>query len=242
MSRLRAAASPVRRQRGMTLIEGLLAGSLMVIVLIAVTGVAMSFTDRATDTGDLIGDHESARDAVGRISFELRSAAPGQTGAVLLRSEPGDLAFASDSLAEAVGDWRTARYCWSGSQLLRQVGPGAAAPSVACPDPSWSTPVPVADAVTTAPFGYSYSGATPTVTITLGAGAARPLESAVSVRNRSLAADAIGCQTTNADNALVSIGLGVGPAVTIPVKVGDLIGLRTLLFGEGPTSDSWECP
>lgn len=232
-----------RAQAGMTLVEVMLASALLVVVLIAVTGIAMSFDTRADEARDLVADHEAARQAVGRITLELRSAGPAASGAVLLRTAPSDLVFASDSLPEATGQWRAARYCHDGTDLVRQVGPGLAAPASACPDPDWGTPEPVAPAASADPFGYSAAaGATPTVAITLASGAARPLESAVTVRNRALGADAVTCTTTSGEGAIVNVDVGVGDAVSIPVTLDDLVGLRAVLFGSDAPPASWECP
>jgi type II secretory pathway pseudopilin PulG len=231
-------------QRGMTLIEGMLAGILLAVMLVAVTGVAMSFTSSTDQTGSLVADQEAARDAIGRITMELRSAGPGELGPVLLRTSPTDLAFASDRLAEASpGQWRAARYCWDGADVVRQISTALAPPAAVCPDPTWSAPRPVARTVSGPLFSYSTAaGSTPSVTVTFDVGAARPLESAVTVRNRGLGSGAVSCTTTTDNNALVTVDIGVAQPVVIPVRLHDLPGLRALMFGSEPPPATWSCP
>ena len=227
----------------MTLVEVLLAGGLMVVVLVAVLGVAESFGSRARDNSELTAAQEAARHAVNRITVELRSAGPGDDGTALLRAGPSDLVFASDNLPGAVGQWRAARYCWDGADLHRQVAASVQLPAAACPDPAWGAAERVAGDVDGPVFAYaSAAGAPPTVAINLGSRHAGPLQSAVTLRNRALPSDAVACTTTAADTALLSLDLGVGQAVAIPLTLADLVGLRSLLFGTAPPPPSWECP
>lgn len=242
-------APPARRERrrgaqaGMTLVELLLAAGMLVVVLVGASSLALSFNDRAEGTGEIVAAQEAARGAMSGLTFELRSAGPDSQGVVLLRAAPSDLAFASDSLREARGQWRAARYCWDGTDVIRQVRTTLVAPGTACPDASWGSARVVARDVAGPLFTYSQAvGATPSVTVTMATAGARPLQSAVTIRNRALGADAIACETTNADNALLTLTLGVGQTASVPVKIDDLLGLKTLLFGTSTPPASWECP
>ncbi|MEQ8834629.1 MAG: hypothetical protein RIB67_09325 [Miltoncostaeaceae bacterium] len=223
--------------------ELLLSAGMLLVVLVGVSGLALSFNDRAAGTGEVVAAQEAARDAVSGLTFELRSAGPTSQGVVLLRAGPSDLAFASDSLREAPGQWRAARYCWDGQDVIRQVRTTLVAPGASCPDSSWGSAHVVARDISGPLFTYSEAvGATPTVTVTMSAAGARPLQSAVTIRNRALGADAIACDQTNANNALLTLTLGVGQTAEIPVKIDDLVGLKALLFGASTPPASWECP
>lgn len=239
-------APPGRRrrgQRGMTLMELLLSGGMLLVVLVGVSGMALSFNDRAAGTNEVVAAQEDARAAIAGLTFELRSAGPTSDGIVLLRAGPSDLAFASDSLPEAPGQWRAARYCWDGGDVVRQVRTTLVAPGASCPDTSWGSARVVASDVSGPLFAFSQAvGSTPTVTVTMARAGARPLQSAVTIRNRALGADAIACDQTNANNAILTLTLGVGQTAEIPVKISDLLGLKALLFGASAPPASWECP
>lgn len=232
-------------ERGMTLVEVLLAGALMVVVLFAVLGVADGFGSRARANADLTAAQESARQAVDAVTRELRSAGPGGGAPTVLRSDPADLVFVTDAATGAGGQVRAVRYCWDGAALHRQMSAAGAItmPAAACPAAGWGTGGVLMTGVEAPPFAVSPGGSgTTSVAITIDSDAAAPLQSAVTLRNRAVGPDDVQCTPTGGDTALLGLGVGVGQLVQIPVAFADLLGLRALLFGASAPPVSWQCP
>lgn len=230
-------------QDGLTLVEVLLAAALMIVVLMAVLGTADMFGARTRAGAELTADGERSRQAVERITRDLRSASAGGQAAALLRGGPSDLVLVTDAAAEAPGQWRGVRYCWDGADLVRQVsGAGAVTlPATGCPDAAWGTVERIVPATAGPPF--TVTGTDPvTVSVALGAGGSPPLRSAVALRNTTLDADAITCEQTGEGTALLGLGVGAAGLLSIPLTFADLLGLRALLFGAEPPPERWECP
>lgn len=229
----------------MTLVEVLLAGSLMVVVLFAVLAVADGFGSRARANADFTAAQESARRAVDAATRELRSAGPGGGTTAVLRGDPADLVFVTDAAAEAAGELRAVRYCWDGSDLHRQLsGAGTITlPPSACPAAGWGTGGVLIAGVEGPPFAVTPGpSGTTSVTISVDPDASAPLQSAVTLRNRALGPDDVACTPTGTDTALLGLGVGVGQLVQIPLAFADLLGLKALLFGGAPPPASWQCP
>lgn len=229
----------------MTLIEVLLAGALMVVVLFAVLGVADGFGGRVRANADLTAAQEAARQAVDAITRELRSAGSGGGAATVLRADPADLVFATDAAAGGGGQVRAVRYCWDGADLHRQMSDagGITLPAAPCPAPGWGAGRVLVAGVEAPPFAVvpGTSGTT-SVAITVDPDAAAPLQSAVTLRNRTLGPDDVRCTPTGGDTALLGLGVGVGQLVEIPLAFADLLGLKALLFGAAAPPPSWQCP
>ncbi len=231
-------------ERGFTLVEVLLAAVLLVVVLFAVLGAADMFGSRTRANADLTAGQERSRQAVERITRELRNASGGDGPAALLRAAPADLVFATDMAPEGPGTWRAVRYCWDGDDLVRQASGGGSVtlPATACPDTGWGAAHVVAAGIATAPFTVQGAGDATAVTVSLGAGGTPALRSAVSLRNRSFDPSSVTCEQTGDGHALLGLGVGVGGMLAIPLTVADLLGLRALLFGAQPPPSGWECP
>lgn len=234
-----------RAQDGFTLVEVLLAAALLVVVLFAVLGTADMFGARTRANAELTAAQEDQREAIARVTRELRSASGGGEGAAILRGEPSDLVFLTDRAPEAPGAWRAVRYCWDGADLMRQVSAGAAAglPATACPDATWGASEVVAADTAAAPFTVRAGSGSTAVTVSLEAGDAPALTSAVALRNRTFDPEAVTCEQTGDGTALLGLGVGVGGMLQIPLTIADLLGLKSLLFGWWPEPPSgWECP
>jgi type II secretory pathway pseudopilin PulG len=145
----------VKRQEGWTLVELLLASSLMMIVLFATLTAMEVFQANHARTTDLINFIDGGRNAMGRLTRDLRGATsgtttPGAVVSVLTRAGPQDLVmkrvapFAKPTAANPDGV-QTVRWCLAAAsgRLHRLAAPGSATPSAACPGAAagWSDSV-----------------------------------------------------------------------------------------------------
>lgn len=245
-------------QTGVSLVEVLLASSLMVVVLVAILGAADSFGQRTRDNTDLTTRQEAARGAVERITRELRSAVPqGDGSAPIVRLDEHQLVFAqgaADGLTHQV-----VRYCLAADgRLVREVHASAEAALATCgaADDGSQT---LADGVAPGRLFQATLGAGLTLGVQVqmaldGSGSRadlRPLRSSVSIRNRALGPDDLRCEPAPgglANGGLLSVDVGANlglAALVVEVAPGDLLGLNTLLFGgpSGPAGGSgeWGC-
>jgi prepilin-type N-terminal cleavage/methylation domain-containing protein len=170
----RGRGDPMTDERGFTLVELLVAMSLMVIVLLAVLTSFDSFNDNQRKTNLRADAQESARAAVDSISRDLRDTVSivdpvTNAAAAVERAGPNDLIIRTfgrntTNVANREG-WVRARYCLTTStptsaRLIRQQKNFTGAPTpvpsgTACPGPvgtaatdDWTTSVVVAQNVT----------------------------------------------------------------------------------------------
>jgi hypothetical protein len=129
----------------MTLIELLLAATLMIVVLFATLSVMEVFQTNNTRTTELINSIDGGRNAMGRLTRDIRAATASSLTAtpdasVLTRAQPQDLVlkridpFGTPSAAN-VNAVQTVRWCLDAPArvLHRQVAAGIVTPSVTCP-------------------------------------------------------------------------------------------------------------
>jgi type II secretory pathway component PulJ len=147
-------------ERGMTLVELLVAASLMVVVLGAVLTTFDSFHMLTARTVDRNETQERARLGVDVLARDARNAVSATsvgTLAPIERAQPYDLVF--QSVGRTAGQRERVRYCLDDSdanngKLLRQVltytgtPPALASTDTACPLAGWTTTQLVADHVT----------------------------------------------------------------------------------------------
>lgn len=143
--------SRAREQDGFTLVELLVAASLMLVVMAAALTTLERYVFNNQQNQRLADDVETARNGMDLMVRDARNATAYQTtlnttDASVLRAGPADFVFKSvdpNTAASTGNDYRvrTVRYCYSAgsSIVLRQVIAGAAVPSSACPDTAWRT-------------------------------------------------------------------------------------------------------
>lgn len=134
-----------REEGGFTLVEVLIAASLMLVILFATFNMLENFSRANVRTADLINSIDSARNAQSRLTRDVRDATAATTttvpgGSVLVRAAPQDLVmrridpFGKSDATNATGT-QTVRWCLDHKQLLhRQVAAGVSDPVPACPD------------------------------------------------------------------------------------------------------------
>jgi prepilin-type N-terminal cleavage/methylation domain-containing protein len=164
----------LRDARGFTLIEVLLAASLMLVVLAA----ALTTLERSVVVNKenqlLTDDTESARNAIDLLSRDIRDATAYQTtanttAASVVRAAAQDFAFKTvdPNAAATTGNAyrvRTVRYCYAASakRLVRQVKPDVNTPPAECPAAGgWATTTQVPYMVNATRPMFEYDSATP---------------------------------------------------------------------------------
>lgn len=198
-----------RRDAGFTLVELLVTMLVMLVVLGATLTSLEVFTRGQARTSGVNLAQDAAREAVDRISRELRNvAAPGGAGPLLERMAATDLVVRTFAPAGGLGS-RT-RYCldardplrqtlWRQSQTWSTATPPPLPSSAACPDAGWPASTPLAENLV-APAGgvaypFTYDGASAGAVTRVGvrlavqigpAGTpARELASGVTLRNQN---------------------------------------------------------
>jgi prepilin-type N-terminal cleavage/methylation domain-containing protein len=163
----------LRDDRGFTLIEVLLAASLMLIILAA----ALTTLERSVVVNKenqlLTDDTETARNAIDLLSRDIRDAtayqtAANTTAASVVRAGAQDFAFKTvdPSAAATTGNdyrVRTVRYCYAATanRLVRQVKADVNTPPSTCPASGWSTSTQVPNVVNGTRAMFEYDSATP---------------------------------------------------------------------------------
>ncbi len=144
-----------RGESGFTLVELLIATSLMLVILIATFGSLDRFTTTTRVSADQNDSQQQARQAMGQLTRELRNHAVANTQAPegIAVAEPFDLVFETVGQTRPAGSSNTAnvqriRYCLSGSPPAKlwaqtQKWTSAATPpvpeTVSCPSSQWAT-------------------------------------------------------------------------------------------------------
>ena len=145
----------LRREDGMTLVELLIGASLMLVVMFATLTAMDGLLKVNSRTTKLIDTVDTTRNAMSRLTRDLRDATastPTATGgeSVITRADPQDLVmrrinpFATGAAGNVTGA-QTVRWCLQAANgtLYRQVAEGVAAPGAACPHngAGWTTTV-----------------------------------------------------------------------------------------------------
>jgi hypothetical protein len=153
-------------QRGISVVEVVLAATLMIVVLGSSLGVLEALTRAGAQAHRKTATVDHAREAMDGIARALRDATDtaGGTGAVL-RAQPNDLvlrAVAPQTAGTATNPLalRTIRYCLGADRAVyRQEHATATAPAAACPDPAWSVNRMASDVVNGSRPLFAYAGA-----------------------------------------------------------------------------------
>ncbi len=159
-----------RADDGFSLVELLIAASLMIVVLFATLGVMDAFVKVNANTTKLVESVDTARNAMGRLTRDLRDATAATTTAVpddnvITRAESHDLVmrrinpFGASSTGNVTGA-HTVRWCMHPNKdkdvLYRQVAAGVVVPKNTCPDKDMQTSVEAKDVANLARPVFTY--------------------------------------------------------------------------------------
>jgi type II secretory pathway component PulJ len=162
----------MRNEEGFTLVELLIAATLMLIILFATFNMLDNFNRLNARTTDLITEVDTARTAMSRLTRDLRDATAASTTvtpgrSVLLRAEPQDLVmrrinpFGAVDGTNATGA-HTVRWCLDRrGNLHRQTAIGVNTPNAPCPDPrnTWVDTIQAQQIVNDARPVFTYNSA-----------------------------------------------------------------------------------